>query len=452
VSIVLAPAAPQPEVVSRARYERERRAREEAERLLEDKSRSLFEANQLLRRQADMLEAEVRRRTADLEAARAAADAASQAKSTFLAVMSHEIRTPMNGVLGMAAALAQTELGPDQAAMLDVISASGQLLLGIIDDILDLSKIEAGKLTLAEAPFDLAATIRQAALLFRQTAAEKGIALRVDIAPGLSRRVTGDAMRLGQVLNNLMSNAVKFTERGEVALIAAVEGEVALITVSDTGIGIPEDARARLFQPFFQVEGTARRRHKGTGLGLSISRELAEMMGGSLDIVDHGGPGTAFRLRLPLRDATVAAGAEPAPLLSPTERLHRLRPRVLAVDDNATNRLVLKHLLARQPVDLVIAEGAREGLAICDARDVDVVLMDIQMPDMDGVEAVAELRRREAAAGRRAVPVLAVSANAMPDQIAEYLACGFAGHVAKPVRIDTLVGGILAALESQAAG
>jgi two-component system, sensor histidine kinase len=446
MTLMLAP-APQPDVVSRARYERERRAREEAERLLEDKSRSLFDANQKLRRQADMLEAEVRRRTADLEAARAAADAASRAKSTFLAVMSHEIRTPMNGVLGMAAALSQTDLGPDQADMLDVIAASGQLLLGIIDDILDLSKIEAGKLTLAEAPFDLAATIAQAALLFRQSAQEKGLALCVDIASELSRPVTGDATRVGQVLNNLMSNAIKFTERGHVALAARQEGEAVAIEVRDTGIGIPAEATARLFQPFVQVEDLARRRYKGTGLGLSISRQLAEMMGGSLSIVPREGPGTAFLLRLPLRDAVVAQPAGAAANLTPAERLDRLRPRILAIDDNATNRLVLKHLLARRPVDLVLAEGAQEGLAHFDARPFDVVLMDIQMPDMDGIAAVAELRRRETAAGRAPVPVLAVSANAMPDQVAGYLASGFAGHVAKPVRIDALVAGIVAALD-----
>ena len=446
MSLMLAP-APQPDVVSRARYERERRAREEAERLLEDKSRSLFDANQKLRRQTDMLEAEVRRRTADLEAARAAADAASRAKSTFLAVMSHEIRTPMNGVLGMAAALSQSDLDPEQADMLDVIVASGQLLLGIIDDILDLSKIEAGKLTLAEAPFDLAATIGQAALLFRQSAREKGLSLRVEIAPDLARRVMGDAMRLGQVLNNLMSNAIKFTERGEVALVARVEGDAVDITVSDTGIGIPVEAQAQLFQPFVQVDGPARYRHKGTGLGLSISRQLAEMMGGSLSILPRDRAGTTFLLRLPLRDAGVAQAPGAAPVLTPAERLDRLRPRILAIDDNATNRLVLKHLLARQPVELTLAQGGAEGLAHCDAQPVDVVLMDIQMPDMDGIEAVAELRRREAVAGRPPVPVLAVSANAMPDQVAGYLASGFAGHVAKPVRIETLVAGIVAVLD-----
>ena len=445
MSVMLAP-APQPDTVSRARYERERRAREEAERLLEDKSRSLFEANQKLRRQADILEEEVRRRTADLEAARAAADAASHAKSTFLAVMSHEIRTPMNGVLGMAAALSQTELSPDQIEMLDVIEASGQVLLGLIDDILDLSKIEAGRLTLAAEPFDLPATLAQPALLFRQVAAEKGLAVLTDIAPDLPARVMGDAMRLGQVLNNLMSNAVKFTERGEVALVARRAGDMVEITVRDSGIGIPEEARARLFQPFSQVDGTARR-HKGTGLGLSISRQLAEMMGGALVLLPPSGEGTTFLLRLPLCEAPAAGGSGAAAPRPIAERLDRLRPRILAIDDNATNRLVLKHLLARRPVELALAASAGEGLALADEAPFDIVLMDIQMPDMDGVEAVAELRRKEAVTGRSPVPVLAVSANAMADQVAGYLASGFAGHVAKPVRIETLLAAIVAALD-----
>ena len=445
MSVMLAP-APQPDTVSRARYERERRAREEAERLLEDKSRSLFEANQKLRRQADFLEEEVRRRTADLEAARAAADAANDAKSAFLAVMSHEIRTPMNGVLGMAAALAQSDLSPDQAQMLAVIEASGQLLLGLIDDILDLSKIEAGRLALAHEPFDLAATLAQPALLFRRTAEEKGLALRVEIAPDLAIRAMGDAMRLGQVLNNLMSNAVKFTERGEVALSARLRDGMVEVTVRDTGIGIPDEARARLFQPFTQVEGAARR-YKGTGLGLSISRQLAEMMGGTLALLPASGEGTTFLLRLPLVAAPPAdaPGAVSRPPFS--ERLDSLRPRLLAIDDNATNRLVLRHLLARRPVDLVLAASAGEGLALAEGAPFDVVLMDIQMPDMDGMEAVAELRRREAAAGRKPVPVLAVTANAMSDQVAGYLASGFAGHVAKPLRVETLLAAIVAALD-----
>jgi two-component system, sensor histidine kinase len=400
-----------------------------------------------IERQAETLEAEVRRRTADLEAARMAANAASDAKSNFLAVMSHEIRTPMNGVLGMASALAQTDLTPEQSAMLDVIATSGQLLLGIIDEILDLSKIEAGKLTLSEETFDLAETIRQAGSLFRQSAEEKGLAFSTQIAGELSRRVQGDPMRLGQVLNNLLSNAVKFTDRGEVVLTAHKDGDVCEITVTDTGIGIPSDAQSQLFRPFSQVEGSARRRYKGTGLGLSISRHLAEMMGGTLNIVEKEGPGTTLVLRVPIRDAASGAEAGATPLLSLAERLERLRPRLLAIDDNATNRLVLKHLLARRPVELALAEGARQGLAICDSGSVDLVLMDIQMPDMDGIEALAELRRREAAADRPQVPVLAVSANAMADQVAGYLDAGFAGHVAKPVRIETLIEAIISVLE-----
>jgi two-component system, sensor histidine kinase len=436
--------------VSRRRYEREQRAREEAERLLEQKSRSLYDANQRLVRQAETLEAEVRRRTADLDAARRAADDANRAKSEFLAVMSHEIRTPMNGVFGAAEALAQTDLTVEQREMLALVIDSGRLMLGVIDEILDLSKIEAGKLVLAEEPCDLAAALTRSADLFRVPAEARGLTFSVRIDPRLSQPVLTDPTRLGQIVNNLLSNAVKFTEAGDIRLSALCDGAEAVVSVADSGIGIPAEVQAKLFRPFAQADDAARRGIKGTGLGLSISRRLAELMGGTLTVGSRPEGGTVFTLRLPLRAAEPRARAAEPAAPAPGASLAALRPRLLAVDDNATNRLVLKHILARQPVSLTLASGAEEALALCERAEFDLVLMDIQMPGMDGVAALAELRRREANTGRPPVPVVAVSANVMVDQVANYLATGFAGHVAKPVGLDTLVAAILGALAPDA--
>jgi signal transduction histidine kinase len=374
----------------------------------------------------------LRKARAKAEAGEAAAEIANASKSTFLATMSHEIRTPLNGVLGMAQAMAAGPLPKAQRERLAILHQSGQALLAILNDILDLSKIEAGKLELEEIDFDLAEVVHGAHSAFTAIANEKGVSFAVDIeqARGVYR---GDPTRLRQVLYNLVSNAVKFTERGEIRVKAVHADGTLRVAVSDTGVGIPPAALADLFEKFTQVDTSTTRRFGGTGLGLAICQQLARLMGGAIEAESDLGRGSTFTLAVPLArigDEQLPA-APPAPDTTAGRRYMTFK--VLAAEDNAINQLVLKTLLNQIGVEPVVVAHGEEALAAWESEDWDAILMDVQMPVMDGPSATRRIRRREAETGRRRTPIIALTANAMSHHVAEYLAAGMDSHVAKPI-------------------
>jgi signal transduction histidine kinase/ActR/RegA family two-component response regulator len=370
-----------------------------------------------------------------LIAARVDADAANHTKSMFLATMSHEIRTPLNGVLGMAQVIAMDELSPAQRERIGVISRSGQALLSILNDILDISKIEAGKLTLETIEFSLGDTIRSAAQSYESLAKETSLEVKLDVG-GAEGVYLGDPTRVRQILYNLMSNAFKFTPHGSITLAAAYGDGVLQLTVSDTGIGIPTEKLDRLFGKFSQVDASTTRKFGGSGLGLSICRELASLMGGTIEVESEEGRGSEFKVRLPMDRISETATADPehdTPICNDMSTL-----RVLAAEDNPTNQLVLKTLLQFAEVDVVIVENGAQALEAWSAQAWDLILMDVQMPVMDGPTATREIRRREAEQRLPRTPIIALTANTMSHQIAEYMAAGMDGHIAKPIEADAL--------------
>jgi PAS domain S-box-containing protein len=373
----------------------------------------------------------------------AAAEAANLAKSQFLATMSHEIRTPLNGVLGMAQAMDGDELSGVQRTRLKIVRESGQSLLGILNDILDISKIEAGKLDLERAPFDIAAIAESARHAFTAMAESKDIALRLDIAPGAGGYALGDATRVRQILYNLISNALKFTDRGEVSVKVSRRGAAVRLEVRDSGIGIAAEDLERLFEKFEQADASTTRRYGGSGLGLAICRQLAELMGGRIAVTSRLGRGTRFvvTLRLPATQAPPAA-PEAEPGEAPPQSL-----RLLAAEDNEINQLVLKTLLAQLGVEPTIVADGEAALAAWEASEWDAILMDVQMPRMDGPTATHLIRLREAQTGRPRTPIIALTANAMSHQAAEYRAAGMDGVVAKPIEIGELFTALQKALE-----
>ncbi|MFZ5668943.1 MAG: ATP-binding protein [Pseudomonadota bacterium] len=376
----------------------------------------------------------------DLSDARDAAEAASEAKSAFLATMSHEIRTPLNGVLGMTQAMALDGLSPAQSERLEVVRESAMALLAVLNDVLDLSKIEAGKLDLEEIDFDLGEVLRGAHQAFTALANKKGLSFALDIARG-EGVYRGDPTRVRQILYNLLSNAVKFTEQGEIRVEARREAAGLVIRVSDTGPGIAADKLPLLFCKFTQVDASTTRRYGGTGLGLAICRQLAELMGGDIDVASEPGRGAAFTVTLPLARVGEARGEAPAAPPGVGELAGPLPSRglkVLAAEDNSVNQLVLKTLLHHIGVQPVVVGDGRAALEAWAADDWDLILMDVQMPVLDGVGAAREIRAREALSGRRRTPIVALSANAMAHQVAGYLEAGMDDHLAKPIEIARL--------------
>ena len=390
-----------------------------------------------------------------VENARAEAEAANRAKSDFLANMSHEIRTPLNGVLGVASALARTDLNDDQRQMVQIIEHSGQVLEVLLSDLLDLARIESGKLELRPEAFDLEGALREAASLFEAGALGKGLALNVDIDPALSGAFHGDPVRLRQIVSNLLSNAVKFTGQGAVSLSARVTGEaggsaVMRIAVADTGIGFDEATRQRLFERFEQADGSITRRFGGTGLGLAICRSLAEMMGGRLWAESTPGAGSTFILEVELARADPLATRSPRPALGRTaEPESAERPlRVLLAEDHPTNRRVVELMLDGAGVDLTMVENGALAVEMFGLAEFDLILMDMQMPVMDGLNATRSIRATERAEQRARTPIYALTANAMPEHVDQTRQAGADGHLTKPLSAEAL----LTVLQAVAAG
>ena len=381
-------------------------------------------------------------------AARQLAEDASQAKSEFLANMSHEIRTPLNGVLGMVQVMDRDPLAPEQRKRLEVIGEAGQALLVLLNNILDLSKIEAGKLELETYPFDLKDIVTQSAAAHAPLAVQKDLTFRIDIAPEALGSWNGDGGKLRQVLTNLVSNALKFTSEGAIDLCVRPAPGGLTFEVRDTGVGIAPDKLEVVFEQFSQADASTTRRYGGTGLGLSICRELTELMGGELTLESAPGQGSTFRFTLPLTAAQATPG--PVPVTAPEAQASSQTLRILAAEDNPTNQLILRALLQPLDIDLVIVADGRDAVEASMATPFDLILMDIQMPEMNGLEATAEIRRREREAGVAHVPIIALTANVMRHQIDEYLAAGMVGFVAKPINARVLMQAMETALASPA--
>ena len=379
--------------------------------------------------------------------AKAAAEAASRAKSDFLANMSHEIRTPLNGVIGIVDALSRTGLTPEQTEMVDLIRGSGVTLERLVSDILDVSKIEAGQLDLESRAFDLDEALEPVCVM-KARAEDKGLTFTLNRAPEAQGAFIGDSTRIRQVLGNLLSNAIKFTPEGGITVDIAVEAMVGTprlaITITDTGIGFDAGHAARLFERFNQADGTITRRFGGTGLGLSICRSLVEMMGGEIRARSTPGQGSCFHFTVPLERsaALLDTGAAPMPMMARALR-------VLLAEDHPTNQRVVQLILQGQGVEVLIVEDGAAALAAFQADDFDLVLMDMQMPVMDGLTATRAIRAAEAATPQRPrIPIVMLSANAMAEHRAEGALAGADGHIAKPITASSLLAGMQAALDA----
>ena len=382
-----------------------------------------------------------------LRTARRQAEVASRTKSEFLANMSHEIRTPLNGVIAMADALGAATLPKREREMVGIIRSSGVMLNRLLSDILDFARIESGQLTVDSAPFHLGETARAVVALARPQANEKGIALDLDLSPEIDTTVVADPVRVRQILTNLVSNAVKFTEEGSVRVSGMrLPSGVVRFEVADTGVGFDAEQKSRVFARFQQADGSITRRFGGTGLGLAISRNLAELMGGDLDCESTPGAGSRFWFDIPMAEVEAETESAPEP-----EAGQEDRPlRILLADDHPTNRKVVELMLSGSDVELVSVVDGAEAVTAARRQAFDLVLMDMQMPVMDGLTATREIRRHETDAGKARTPIIMLTANAMAEHVEAGREAGADLHLAKPITMPELFAAIDKALGGEA--